>query len=73
LAWENTVYFVGLMNYWGYIKNDQDICECSFTYNRKNHLITAGRRGGTQFIFKPEIFAELFQIVKHVISKEEKE
>ena len=41
------------------------ICECSFTYNRKNHLITAGRRGGTQMIFKPHIFGKLFEIIKH--------
>lgn len=41
------------------------ICECSFSYNRRKHLITAGRRSGTQFIFKPEIFIKNFEIIKH--------
>ncbi len=43
----------------------REICECSFTYNRRNHLITAGRRGGTQFVFKPDVFAKLFEVIKH--------
>lgn len=43
----------------------REICECSFTYNKNKHLITAGRRGGTQFVFKPHIFAKLFRIIKH--------
>jgi len=41
------------------------ICECSFTYNRKKHMITAGRRCGTQLIFKPEKFIKNFEIIKH--------
>lgn len=42
-----------------------EICECSFTYNRRKHLITAGRRSGTQFVFKPHVFANLFEVIKH--------
>jgi len=47
------------------VDDKTEICECSFTYNRRKHLITAGRRGGTQFVFKPDVFAKLFTIIKH--------